>query len=121
MARKNGGLRIEVSKYPNRVVCLDVHGTIDAHTAPKLERKITNLFNSKMFKIIINLNDVSYMASAGASVFLDSIQEAQTNSGDIALVNPSDAVNELFLLLGINTLFKVFNDISEAVAYFEDI
>jgi len=118
MAKKRSMLDVQVKKCGKGVVYLSLRGSLDAHTAPRLEERLNSLFNSKTYKIIVNLEEVDYIASAGAGVFLGSVQEARSNEGDILLVKPSVAVDELFTLLGVNGFFKFFDNLSDAMAHF---
>ena len=111
-------LDVEAKRCGKGVVYLSLRGSLDAHTAPRLEERLNSLFNSKIYKVIVNLEEVDYIASAGAGVFLEGVQEARSNDGDILLIKPSAAVDELFTLLGVNGFFKFFGNLSEAMAHF---
>ena len=67
------------------VVVLDVTGYLDAHTAPEFEEALKKLMNEQRYKIVINLEALQYISSAGLGVFMGFIEELRENEGDIKI------------------------------------
>ena len=102
----------------NQVRVIHVNGYLDAHTFQELDDAIMNVFNEGVYKIAVNLENVNYISSAGAGVFIGAHGPARDNNGDIILVNPTDGVLRIFELLGITQLFTITRTIDEAVSKF---
>lgn len=102
----------------NGVRVIHVDGYLDAHTFQRLDDAIIALFDEGTYKIAINLENVNYISSAGAGVFIGAHGPAQENGGDIILVNPTESVVRVFDLLGITQLFTIVNSTDEAVDTF---
>jgi anti-anti-sigma factor len=100
------------------VVIVRVSGFLDAHTFEELEEAITGNFREGRFKIVVDLSRVGYISSAGAGVFIGALSEAQENGGNIVILKPTRAVNEVFELLGLTQIFTVEDDQAAAMGAF---
>jgi anti-sigma B factor antagonist len=111
--------KIEKEALPEKgVVVLHLGGYLDAHTFERLEEAIANLFNEGHYKLVVDLERVEYISSAGAGVFIGTLSEAHEHDGDIVLMNPTPNVREVFDLLGLTQVFQVVDDCPAALAAF---
>jgi len=101
-----------------QISVLDIGGELDAHTASQLENSLKELIAAKSIKIIVNCNQLDYIASAGLGVFMAYIEDVRGLGGDIKLSNMNDRVYNVFDLLGFPTLYDIMDDESEAVNAF---
>lgn len=102
------------------ITCVYVSGQLDAHTAPKLEEKIQEQISNSKYKVVLNLNNLDYISSAGLGVFMSFLEEIRQNDGDLVFCNLKEKVFFVFELLGFPELFKVFNKEEEALNYFKN-
>ena len=102
----------------NGIRVLHIHGYLDAHTFQELDDAISYIFDEGIYKIAVNLEDVNYISSAGAGVFIGAYGNARDHGGDIVLVNPTEGVLRIFELLGITQLFTIADTIERAVNSF---
>lgn len=100
---------------------INLHGFLDAHTAPLFEESIERHIENKTFKIIVNLNQLNYISSAGLGIFMSFIEEIRENNGDLRLCELSQKVFNIFDLLGFPLLFQIFDNEQEAIASFADV
>ncbi|MCR4318502.1 MAG: STAS domain-containing protein [Planctomycetes bacterium] len=100
------------------IVYLSVEGFLDAHTFEMMDAEIQDQFEQGNYRVIIDLEKVEYISSAGAGVFIGNLSVAQENEGEIILIKPNDNVKEVFDLLGITLMFKICYDLREAVSAF---
>ena len=98
-----------------RVAILKISGNIDAHTYDQVEETVAETFQEKCFKLVIDMGHVDYISSAGTGVFIGALSEAQNNNGNVALLNLSPTVLQVFDLLGLTPLFLVFTNRAEAI------
>lgn len=99
---------------------LDLNGELDAHTASQLEDALKNLINKNQNNIIVNCNNLDYIASAGLGVFMAYIEDVRSMGGDIKLTNMNDKVFNVFDLLGFPALYDILDDEKEAVTMFSE-
>ncbi|KAB2907584.1 MAG: STAS domain-containing protein [Ignavibacteriales bacterium] len=99
---------------------IDLSGYLDAHTAPELETRFTNLIDKNRFKVVVNLKDLEYISSAGLGVFMAYIETMRENQGDIKLVSLKPSVYSIFDLLGFPLLYDIMKDEEEAINKFKE-
>ena len=109
---------IEQEEIDSQIRIIHINGFLDAHTFQQLDDVIMGIFSEGIYKIGINLENVDYISSAGAGVFIGTHGPAKENGGDIILVNPTEGVIRVFELLGITQLFTIAKSIDEAIAHF---
>lgn len=97
---------------------LRILGSLDAHTAPKLEKEIENLVTDGCYKVIVNFKNLDYISSAGLGVFMSQIETIRQKDGDLKLTEMQEKVFSVFDLLGFPMLFNITSSESEALANF---
>lgn len=105
----------EVNSYD----VLELSGELDAHTASQLEDSLKKLIDQNKHQIIVNCEDLDYIASAGLGVFMAYIEDVRSLGGDIKLTNMNSKVYNVFDLLGFPTLYDIVQEESEAIRKFE--
>ena len=98
---------------------LIVSGKVDSFTAPDLTKAIEKLNETGRFKIVIDLNKLEYMSSAGFRTLLLGQRNCKRyNRGEIILASVPKKVMDALDLTGFTPLFKIFDDITAAVGSF---
>ncbi|MFP4396378.1 MAG: STAS domain-containing protein [Anaerolineales bacterium] len=98
---------------------LAVSGRIDSDTAPKLAEAIDDLMDRGRYNIVLDLNDVAFLSSAGLRVLIDTQKQCQRmNRGELVLSRVPGHIYEAMDLVGFIPLFKIFDDKVHAVGYF---
>ncbi|SRR6056297_650273 len=100
---------------------LDLEGELDAHTASELETVFQDLIARDNLKIVVNFNQLDYIASAGLGVFMAYIEDVRTEGGDIKLTNMNKKVYNVFDLLGFPALYDILEDESDAIDKFSNL
>jgi anti-sigma B factor antagonist len=109
-------LRIEKAEVQEKgVVVLYLHGALGPNTAPQFTDVLQDLFDKKMYKIVLDLNDVDYISSAGVGALISGLERAQLNHGDMVVIHPKPTVLELF---GLSDMFHFAADAAAATALF---
>ena len=99
---------------------LELKGELDAHTASQLEDALKRLIDQNDHKIIVNFDDLDYIASAGLGVFMAYIEDVRELGGDIKLTNMNKKVYNVFDLLGFPTLYDILDDEQDAIKKFNE-
>jgi len=96
-----------------------INGRIDSYTAPQLSETLIQITNQQIFKIILELSEVTYVSSAGLRVLIDIQRKCRrSNLGEVLLVNIPQRVYETLELAGFVPLFKFYNNVTSALAAF---
>jgi anti-sigma B factor antagonist len=101
-----------------RVDLVQVTGRIDSSTAPQLDEALNGLTGSGRYNLVMDLSGVEYMSSAGLRALVSALRECKRRSGDVRLASPSDRVSEVLGLAGLDSVFQVFDNTTEAVGSF---
>lgn len=105
-------------KEVGSVSILYANGYLDAHTAPELEKAFEDLIEENKYKIIVNLQGLNYISSAGLGVFMAYVENLRNNDGDIKFSNLKPEVFNIFDLLGFPMLYEFYDDESQAIEKF---
>ena len=111
----NTGLNIQLDESRQEVVLVELEGFLDAHTFEELETVFEDLFQRGSYRVMVDLNKLRYISSAGAGVFIGALGVCQDNDGNIALIRPSPEVKEIFDLLGVFHIFPIATTPEEAL------
>jgi anti-sigma B factor antagonist len=102
----------------DEVAVIAARGFIDTTTAPELEKKLEEQLALNKYRIVVNLENIDYVSSAGWGVFVSEIREIRENNGDLVLVNMSPDVYDVYELMEFSSILKSFDSLDEAVSNF---
>jgi anti-sigma B factor antagonist len=98
---------------------VEVKGRVDSATAPDLSKSIESLTKNGHHKIVVDMNAVDFISSAGLRVLISTQKECRRyNRGEVVLAAVSPKVQSALDLAGFNTLFKIYKDVLSAVGSF---
>lgn len=98
---------------------LKIKGRIDSATAPELSKAIEDLNKAGHHKLVIDLNDVEFISSAGLRVLIGAQKECKRyNRGEVYLSSVGPKIHAALDLAGFTLLFKIFKDALTAVGNF---
>ncbi len=98
------------------VTVLALKGYLDGHTFVDLEQRLDHALTTGSKRLVVDLSEVSYIASAGVGVLINGQHQLRKAGGSLQLVNPNDSVREVFNILGIESLFVVHDTLPSAIA-----
>jgi anti-sigma B factor antagonist len=107
-------LSFETDNLPS-VSIMKVKGRVDSETAPELDTALTQLLNENKNKIILNLQNVEFLSSAGLRALVKALKSAQKSGGDVRLVSISEPIEVILRTVGMLQMFKMFST-NEAAA-----
>ncbi len=112
-----GELTVE-TRHLEDVTLLYPKGFINAHTVRLFETEIQRALEQRRFKLVVNCVDLSYIASAGLGAIMGAIEEIRDNGGDLRLASLNETVQNIFEILGMDRLYKIFSSESDAIRSF---
>src|SRR3990172_4255509 len=83
------------------VSIMEVKGRVDSSTAPELDSALTNLLNNNKNKIVLNLQAVDYLSSAGLRALVKALKDAQKSGGDLRLASVSEPIEVILRTVGM--------------------
>lgn len=102
-----------------KVSVLDITGKITIGEGDVLLReKVNELLESGENRILLNLEKVKYMDSAGIGELVACYKRAKEKAGTVKLLNPSGKVYDLLQLTKLEEVFDTYRDEGEALGSF---
>jgi len=100
------------------VTFVNLKGRVDSDSAPELDSALANLLNEGKAKIVMNLQGMDFMSSAGLRSLVKALKTAQSAGGSVHLAAVSKDVEGVLLTVGMTQMFKLFATSEEAAAGF---
>jgi anti-sigma B factor antagonist len=101
------------------VTVLYLKGSLDANTSGELESKADELVGNGNTNLLLDLNGLDYMGSAGLRAFNAISRKLKDNgTGAMKLLNPSEPVSKVIKTLGFTDYFDIHADLDSAVNSF---
>ncbi len=102
-----------------RVAVVDIVGKITIGEGDVLLRqKVQELLEAGESRILLNLEKVKYMDSAGIGELVACYKRAKEKEGTVKLLNPSGKVYDLLQLTKLEEVFDTYRDEGEALGSF---
>jgi len=98
---------------------LAIQGAIDLSNVAELQEEFTALFEKGIYRIIVDLERVSFISSAGFGCLLNSRETILTEGGSLVFAGTTRHVREIFDLLGISSFLSFAPDLGGARALLE--
>jgi anti-sigma B factor antagonist len=99
---------------------LTLIGDLDSFNVSYLKEQFQRLFDRGDYKVIVDLNGVDFIDSAGLGNLVSSLKVCLNNAGDLFLVGPNDSVLDLLRITRLRDVFKVCKTVEEAAAAFKE-
>lgn len=97
------------------VQILKLSGYLDGHTFVELERSLDRSIKGGVNRLVLDLADLTYIASAGVGVFINAQHQVRKVGGSLQLVNPAPSVREVFGILGLEAIFTIHATVEQGV------
>jgi anti-sigma B factor antagonist len=92
-----------------------LRGEFDLYSAEEIKKELRGLISDGVRKLLINMNDVTYIDSSGVGALIRVFHDMRTEKGKIHLVAVSQAVRNVLQLSNMLPLFGLYNTHEEAV------
>jgi len=97
---------------------ITVKGRVDSATAPRFAEVFEAFANENRRKIILDLKDLDYMASAGFRALLAAQKDCKKHGGEVVLISIPAFIQEALDIIGMTQLFKRFDSLQDALNHF---
>lgn len=94
-------------------------GRLDIATVAQITDSFTRMCESPRKGIIIDLTEVTYIASMGIRLLLIGCKAVNSRGGRIVMVVPRQEIKNVLVISGLHKIMEVFDDLDSAVASFE--
>jgi anti-anti-sigma factor len=117
--RKDGSIQVEVRHDDKKnITQVDIFGVVDTGTTLILDEKLSALLREQRYRMILNMEKVTYVSSAGWGLFISLLHKTREHHGDIKLASMTNEVKNVFNLLAFSNLIYSYKTIDDAVDAF---
>jgi len=107
------------TKQLRRCDLVIARGRIDSSTVKTLKDAFASIKDAGRYKIVFNMNGVTYISSAGLGELIDTQNTCKhLFRGELVLAEVPQRIKEALDLAGLTALFKIFDTETEAVGNF---
>ena len=101
------------------IMLIEVIGEVDASSSIHLDNALNAALNNGEKKLMVNLEGLAYISSAGLGVFISHLEEFEGEGIQMILFGLIEAVKEVFQILGLEKLLVMTDTKEEAIAAFK--
>jgi anti-anti-sigma factor len=99
------------------VIVLSISGRLDAVSAVEADKDFNSVVDAGHERLLINLEKLDYISSAGLRVLLVVAKRTQQSGGKVALCTLSPNVREVFEISGFSSIFSIFPEEDKAAEF----
>jgi len=114
-------LDITVTKKKGYVYSIELKGSIDTDTHQQLEEELKEIIDEKTSAIVLDMKGVSYISSIGIKVIIWAKKALKRNNATFAMIDLQPQIKKVFDMMKILPMFDIFDDMSEADKYIDQI
>jgi len=96
-------------------IVVGVEGRMDAVSAPEFEKFLNNLIDEGALKVVVDLEALDYISSAGLRSILITAKKIQSKNGEILIASLHDTVKEIFEISGFSTIIPIHASVDAAL------
>ncbi len=101
------------------VTVIDMSGKIIlGEETAQLRETVKKILSEGNDRILLNLNDVSYIDSSGLGQLVSCFATTSRKGGQIKLLNLTNKVKEVLQITKLSTVFDIFEDENKAIQSF---
>lgn len=103
------------------VILLLLEGKITTHEDRRFETLVSELVDKGSARFVFDFNMVDFIDSAGIGLIMKIAARIKNAAGEVVLCNPRTNVKNVFIMLGIDTRFQIFDRLGEALEHFGNL
>lgn len=92
-----------------RANVIRVTGRVDANTYSQLESKLKEYIDGGHKHLVLELDGIDYLGSAGARVLVSAQKALKQHGGRVVITQPSERVKDVLALAGLDVLFPTYD------------
>lgn len=114
-------MEISVSRVGDmeEIAMIRVSGVVDSETVERFGEALEKVFEEGCYNIILNIDGLTYINTAGLSIIADAFKKASQNRGSLKILKAGDAIRELLDVVRFTKIIDIYEDEEEAVASFK--
>jgi anti-sigma B factor antagonist len=108
-----------IIEQQGRVTIVKPTGFADAVTASTLAEVLAGQLQAGNSSLVVDLDQLEYMSSAGLRVLLGTLKDARRQGGDLRVTNARGEVLQILEMSGFTNVVQIHSTLAEAVSSYE--
>ena len=114
-------MQMDVSEIDGGIRHIRLAGRMDVAGTQAIDLRFTALTATRRSAIVVDLSEVSFLASIGMRTLLSNAKALSLKGGKMVLLNPQPMVASALSTAGIDTLIPVHHDLESACKALEGV
>ena len=107
-------MQLTMEQLPDGVEKIALSGRMDTEGALEIDNRLAFLASTRPARIIVELSEVSFLASIGIRTLVTSAKALSRRGGRMVLASPQPMVGEVLKLACIDSFIPVYADVGTA-------
>jgi anti-sigma B factor antagonist len=107
-------MELAVNEIDSGILGINLYGRMDIVGTQQIDLKFTALTSSRKAQILVDLSQVTFIASIGIRTLINNAKAQKLRGGRMVLYKPSTQVEEVLRATGIDTIIPIAHDIDAA-------
>jgi anti-sigma B factor antagonist len=107
-------MELAVNEIDAGIVSINLSGRMDIVGTQQIDLKFTALASTRRAQILVDLSNVTFIASIGIRTLINSAKAQKLRGGSMVLYKPNKQVEEVLKATGIDTIIPIAYDIDAA-------
>ena len=107
-----------IEKNTEKCMVIGIKGRLDTINYSILEKRLMELLDQNVTKILINCSQLDYVSSSGLRILLMALKRITMVKGKFVLCNLQENIREIFEISGFTTIFEIYPNEEEALRVF---
>ena len=101
------------------ITIIRVSGVIDSETVERFGEAVEKVFKEDCYNIILDIEGLSYINTAGLSIIADAYKKSSQNKGALKILKAGEAIRELLDVVRFTKIIDIYEDEEEAIGSFK--
>jgi len=111
-------MKVDRTESGNTLV-IRLQGDLDERSVEDLRKILYGCLCEGHYNLVLNLNEVGFVSYMCLGVIVERLRRFRSLKGDIKLVGVNTYMDRLFRMVGVTSLFEVFETEGQAVGGFQ--
>ena len=95
---------------PQQIQYLEIIGRVDNSNVGTLANTLDEAITQERYEMVLDMSGVTFINSAGLRELVRIFKRSQRAGGMLHILNPSDQVQRLLELVGLDSVFHIYFD-----------
>lgn len=114
-------MRLESELLDDHILKVMLDGRLDIEGTQQIDMQFTALTATKKAAVLVDMSNVSFLASIGIRTLLSSAKAVSARGGSMVLYQPQQMVRDVLDTSGVASLIPVLDDLDTAKARLAEV